>query len=273
MIDLHSHVLPCLDDGPEALEGSLAIARVATGEGIRTMVATPHVSSRYPNRAATIHGRTAELRERLDRDRIELDVRAGAEVAPSYLPKIDRAELGGLCLGDGPWLLLECPLQVDAPPLDEAVSSLQRQGLRVVLAHPERSPLFQRDPGALSALVRSGALTSITAAALSGRFGRQARRFSLELVQSGLAHSVASDCHDRYHRPPGMGRALSETGLDALADWLTHEVPGAIIAGTEIPRRPPGAPGARKLGPRSWWRKARPAASRAGTPGRGDARR
>ncbi|HEX3511614.1 MAG TPA: CpsB/CapC family capsule biosynthesis tyrosine phosphatase [Solirubrobacteraceae bacterium] len=267
MVDLHSHLLYGLDDGPEAVEGSLAIARAAAGAGVRTMVATPHVSHRYPNRSTAIDERAAELRARLEREQLDLEVATGAELAPSHLPELDSAELARLRLGDGPWLLLECPLQVDAPPLAPLVDALHGIGHRVLLAHPERSPNFQRDPASLAELVRAGALTSLTAGALDGQFGRTVRRFSLELVSSGLVHSVASDCHDRYHRPPGMARAVSGAGLDALADWLTREVPAAILAGTDIPPRPPAGSAGRGLGPKAWWRnRGRPAASRAGRP-------
>jgi protein-tyrosine phosphatase len=254
MIDLHSHLLHGLDDGPEAVEGSLAIARAAVAAGVRTMVATPHVSRRYPNRSAEIEGHAQQLRERLRDEHIALDVLTGAEVAPSHLPAIDPAELSRLRLGDGPWLLLECPLHVDAPPLQPAVESLQSLGLRVLLAHPERSPQFQHDPDSLAALVRAGAVTSLTAGALTGRFGRTVRRFSLELVRAGVAHCVASDCHDRYHRPPGMAQALGDAGLKGLADWLTIEVPGAILAGAELPPRPAAVGAVRRLDPKAWWR-------------------
>jgi protein-tyrosine phosphatase len=266
MIDLHSHLLHGIDDGPEALEGSLAIARAAIAEGVRTMVATPHVNHRFPNRPATIEAQAAELRARLAADRIDLEVLTGAEIAPAHLPEIDPSDLERLRLGDGPYVLLECPLRVDAPPLEPMVDALQSRGLGVLLAHPERSPQFQRDPESLAALARKGALGSLTAGALTGQFGRSVRRFSLELVRSGLTQSVASDCHDRYHRPPGMGRALSEAGLDALADWLTREVPAAILAGADIPRRPAVTAGPR-VGPKAWWRRrGRRAASAAEHP-------
>ena len=109
----------------------------------------------------------------------------------------------------------------------------------------------------LESLVRAGVLTSITAGALVGRFGGEVRRFALRLAGDGMIHNVASDAHDHAHRPPGMEAELEQAGLGSLAEWLTRDVPAAILSGEEIPPRPmveitgAGAETAR----RSWWRR------------------
>ena len=79
MIDLHSHVLPGIDDGPPTFEGSMALARVAVAAGVRTLVATPHISRRYPNTAETIHGLVGEVNSLLSAEGLALEVRPGAE--------------------------------------------------------------------------------------------------------------------------------------------------------------------------------------------------
>jgi protein-tyrosine phosphatase len=124
------------------------------------------------------------------------------------------------------------------PALEQTLSSLTDQGMRMLLAHPERCPGFQREPKRLGALVRAGALTSVTAGAFVGRFGRRARDFALELARGELIHSVASDAHDRYQRPPGLRTELREAGMGALEEWLTVAVPRAILDGDGIPARP-----------------------------------
>jgi protein-tyrosine phosphatase len=258
VIDLHCHVLPGIDDGPETIEGSVALARAAANMGVRTLVATPHVSRRHPNDAETIERLASELTARLAIEEIKLELRTGAEIAVSQLPAIDPSELHRLCLGGGPWLLLESPLGVNAPDMSPAVAELQGRGFGVVLAHPERCPAFQREPAALEALVRQGALTSITAGAFVGRFGRRVRTFAFELVRLGVVHSVASDAHDRSQRPPGMAAELQLAELGALADWLTRDVPAAILAGSEIPPRPAVALSGHSSRHRPWWRRANP---------------
>jgi protein-tyrosine phosphatase len=90
----------------------------------------------------------------------------------------------------------------------------------------------------LESIVAGGALTSITAGALVGRFGRDVRRFALQLASEGLIHNVASDSHDTLNRPPGVIHELKQAGLEPIAEWLTESVPSAILDGDEIPRRP-----------------------------------
>jgi protein-tyrosine phosphatase len=238
VIDLHCHVLPGIDDGPDTIEGSLALARAAVASGAETLVATPHVSWRYPSEAGTIARLTAELNARLQAEAIPLQVRPGAEIAMTRAAELDPAELGRLRLGGGPWLLVECPFTPVATGMDALVLDLQRRGHRVVLAHPERCPAFHRDRRPLEMLVRDGVLTSITAGSLVGSFGGTVQRFAMQLVRDELVHNVASDTHDPEHRPPGTSAELKQAGLEELSDWLTCKVPAAVLDGGEIPPRP-----------------------------------
>lgn len=241
MIDLHCHVLPGIDDGPRTIDGSLALARAAVEAGVRTLVATPHVSSRYPNDAGTIQASAATLGERLAAEGVELELRCGGELAMTQIARLEEAELARLGLGGGPWLLVEPPFSPLATALEAIVQSLWRGGSRVLLAHPERCPAFHRDPAMLASLVREGALTSVTAGSLVGQFGEKARRFALELAREEMLHNVASDAHDAVVRAPGLASELQRAGLDPLAEWLTVSVPAAILAGTDVPPRPPAS--------------------------------
>lgn len=258
MIDLHCHVLPGIDDGPETIEGSLALARAAVAAGTRTLVATPHVNWRYPNTAATIARTAEELRERLQAEGVELELLTGAEIAMTQVGQLDDEELDALRLGGGAWLLIEPPFTAVAAGLREIVLGLQDRGHRVLLAHPERCPAIHREPALLEALVAEGVLSSVTAGSLAGRFGEQVRGFALRLFEQGLVHNVASDAHDHATRAPGMAQEIEHAGLGALADWLTADVPAAILEGTdEVPERPPfDASGLRPgHGWRSPWRR------------------
>lgn len=238
MIDLHCHVLPGIDDGPETIEGSLALARAAVAAGARTLVATPHVSWHYPNDADTIVRLVDDLSTRLAAEAVPLEVRPGAEIAMTRVLDIDPAQLARLGLGGGAWLLIEPPFTQVVGGLEAIVSDLRQRGHRILLAHPERCPAFHRDPRMLESLIRAGALTSITAGSLVGRFGGEVRRFALQLARSEMIHNVASDAHDLAHRRPGIASELEQAGLGPLADWLTQAVPAAILDETTIPSRP-----------------------------------
>lgn len=238
MIDLHCHALPGIDDGPETIEGSLALARASAAAGVRKIVATPHVSSRYPNRPETILARVDELSERLAAEGVAIELLPGAEIAMTYVAEIENSMVERLRLGGGEWILLEPPFSSVAPALEMIVGDLQRRGHRILLAHPERCPAIHRDPGVLHSLVTDGVLTSITAGSLAGRFGSTVRRFALRLVEEDLVHNVASDAHDLAGRAPGIREELEQAGLGELAEWLTEEVPAAILGGGPVPARP-----------------------------------
>jgi protein-tyrosine phosphatase len=256
VIDLHCHVLPGIDDGPGTIEDSLSLARAAVSAGISTIIATPHVSREHPNDAQTIARLVDEMGARFAAEELSLELRSGAEIAMTRVDAIAPEELRELTLGEGPWLLIECPFTSLASGFDVLLLRLQSQGHRIVLAHPERSPIFHRDPEMLGSLVRGGVLTSITAGSLVGRFGSQVRRFAARLVQDELVHNVASDAHNDTSRPPGIRLELEQSGLESLRPWLTQEVPAAILAGDEIPPRPTAAISLHKTRG-AWWRRQR----------------
>ncbi len=236
MIDLHCHVLPGIDDGPPTAEGSAAMLRAAAAAGIETMVATPHVSARYLNDAGTIAAAAATLEQPLLETGIEL--LQGAEVAVTRVAELDPRTLSTLHLADGPWLLLEPPFASVAHGVPAVVAELHRRGHRVLLAHPERCAAFQRDPAQVAELVGQGVLTSLTSGSLVGRFGSEAQRLGFALLEAGLAHNVTSDAHDEHDRPPSIAAELEAAGLQPLQDWLTREIPMAILSGGSLPRRP-----------------------------------
>jgi protein-tyrosine phosphatase len=245
VIDLHTHVLPGIDDGPETIEGSLELARAALAAGTRTLVATPHINRAYGNDPPRVRDAADRLRERLAQEAVELELLTGGEISTGRLPRLSDEELGALRLGDGPYLLIEAPLTAGgAWQLTEIVERLIDDGHGVLLAHPERCPGLQRDPGLLRGLVARGALCSITAGALTGQFGRTVNRFALDLLREGLVHDVASDTHDTHRRPPDLREPLTSAatqlqGLEGQVKWLTQDAPAAILAGEPLPERPP----------------------------------
>jgi protein-tyrosine phosphatase len=121
---------------------------------------------------------------------------------------------------------------------DRLVLQLHSRGHRVVISHPERSPVFARDPDLLARLVGSGALAQSTAGAYAGNFGRSAQRLAHELTRKGLIHIVASDAHGVSGRPPGLREPVAVSGFGQLLDWLCDGVPSSIVRGEPIPDRP-----------------------------------
>lgn len=249
MIDLHCHILPGIDDGPATIEESVALARAAALVGTRTIVATPHVSRSYRNDPQTIRDLVGVLVARLRDEQIALEILPGAEVAMSWVNQLDSETLQQLTLGETSCLLIEPPFSTIVTGFDTVVLELMRSGHRVLIAHPERCPAFHRDSSPLATLIEAGALASLTAGSLRGRFGGQVRRSALRLLDDGLIHNVASDAHDEKLRPPGMAAEVRQAGLEDLSMWLTQSVPAAILSEGPIPPRPTiRAAGTRNLG-------------------------
>jgi protein-tyrosine phosphatase len=254
VFDLHSHVLPGVDDGAPTLQASIAMARAAVTAGTTDLVATPHVTFDIPTSAQTVHDGVAALQPELDAAGVPLRLHTGGELGIARATELDDDELGALRLGGGEWLLAECPLSpASATGFEPLLLHLQARGHRIVLAHPERSPALQRDPERLQRLVDAGMVTSITAGSLVGRFGATVQRFTQDMVAAGLVHSVASDAHDAVRRPPGLRDEIyaADDELPGLADeaeWLTVDVPRAILEGGPIPPRPGPPPMRRRRG-------------------------
>jgi len=252
VIDLHSHVLPGLDDGPDHIEASVALARAAATAGTATLVATPHIRGDYPFDPARILPAVEELNARLVGEGISLEVVPGGEVSITSLLEIDDSTLDAVRLGGGPYVLVESPYTHTGELLERTLFEAQIRGLRPLLAHPERSPCFLGDLDRMERVVDRGVLSSVTAGSMAGRFGKPVYDFTVLLFERGLVHDVASDAHGAERRPPGLLAGFERLdedlpGLLDQADWFTRAAPGAILRGEELPPRP-DAPGRRRRG-------------------------
>ena len=243
MIDLHTHVLPGIDDGPELLAGSVAIAEIAAHAGTRTLVATPHLRADHPDvRPAELAGRAAELTAHLRGRGLPLEVLPGAEVDLETAAALSDDELALASLaGNGRDLLVETPYGPLPDDFEASVLALAARGFRLTLAHPERSPDVQARVETVGALVEQGVLVQLTARSLVGRgaSGSAARA----LLERGWAHVLASDAHALDRRPPDLGARLRQAA-DALPhaaaelEWMVTVAPRAILDGVPLPERP-----------------------------------
>jgi protein-tyrosine phosphatase len=250
MIDLHSHILPGVDDGPESVAGSLEIARAAAADGIEAIAATPHVRWDYPTSPEAMEAGVESLREELAAAAIPMRLLPGGELDLEQLQSLEDADLRRFGLGGNPeYLLVEFPYTGWPLGLAEIVFHLATSRIRAVIAHPERNAEVQAAPERLGPIVDGGALIQVTAASVDGRLGRRSERCAMQLIEGGWAHMIASDAHEAFIRSVGMAAAAGRVGDDALARWLTDDVPRAIVDGSVLPRRPEVA---RRRLPRPW---------------------
>jgi protein-tyrosine phosphatase len=240
VIDLHSHILPGLDDGSRTVEDARELARRAAADGVTAIAATPHVRADYPTRPEEMERGVLALRDDFVEQRIPVEVLHGGELDLEMLGSLDEDALRRFSLARSErYLLLEFPYSGWPFGLEETVHLLTLNGFVSVLAHPERNREVQSSPGRLSEAVRLGALVQLTAASVEGRIGRRSQKTATRLLDAGLAHVLASDAHTPEIREAGLARAVEAVGDDALATYLTVEAPGAIVAGEAVPGPPP----------------------------------
>ena len=239
MIDLHSHVLPGVDDGPPSLGGSLEMLRAAAEDGITRIAATPHVRDDYPTEPGTMERLVDEVNAAARDEGIPVEVLRGGELALEAAAAADDETLRRFGLGGNPSaLLLEFPYRGWPLELRDLVFRLEARGFRIVLAHPERNADVQEEPERLRPIVDAGVLVQLTAASVDGRLGRAPAAASRALLDARLAHLIASDAHAPAVRAIGMTAAAEAVADEPLARWLTHDVPAAVVAGTAPPPRP-----------------------------------
>jgi protein-tyrosine phosphatase len=238
VIDLHTHVLPGVDDGPATLEESLSILRAAAADGVTRIVATPHVRDDYPTRPETMERLVADLGTAARDAGIALDLLPGGELDLSVLRELDDSTLHRFGLGGNPdLLLLEFPYHGWPLDIRETVFGLGLRGFAAVLAHPERNTEVQEAPERLRPLVDVGVLVQLTAASVDGRLGRRTQECARTLLDAGLAHVIASDAHMPAIREVGLSDAVDALGDPELGRWLVEDVPAALVAGEPLPPR------------------------------------
>jgi len=257
VVDLHSHVLPGIDDGPEQVEESLAMARVAARAGTQTLVATPHVRDDHPRvRPTEVRGRVSALQALVRQSEIALTVVSGGEVGLGRAMELPDEELREVTLGANDRdLLIETPFGELPSVFEDLVLGLAERGFRVTLAHPEHSAGFQRDPERLGRFVSEGVLVQVTASSFAASRRSRARGLAYQMLRRGWISAIASDSHSSAWRSPDMSAGLAAAGRrdpEATAElaWLVDAAPRAILAADELPPRPPRAPAKRRLWPR-----------------------
>ena len=239
MIDLHCHLLPGIDDGPETLEEALEMARIAVANGIEEAHVTPHLHpGRWENDRPKIAAAVEAYRAALSQAGIPLEIGYAAEVRLDYeiLPLIEAGRVPFLGALDGfKVMLLEFPHSHVPVGADKFVDWLIARSIRPLIAHPERNKDLMRDPGKLEPFMKQGCLLQVTADAVAGGFGDLCALRAREFLERGWVSVLASDAHDTTDRPPRMapGRdAAAKIVGEEEARRLTQTTPLRIVRGT-----------------------------------------
>lgn len=210
MIDIHSHILPGLDDGAKTVQDSIDMANKAVSEGIHTIIATPHHrNGKYDNLKSDILPLVSELNETFAQENINLNVLPGQEcrIFGEILEDYEKGEI--LTLNkDSQYLFIEFPSSSVPRYAERLLYDIQVKGLTPVIVHPERNAELIERPDKLYKLVKNGAATQVTASSLTGYFGKNIQKFSQQMIQANLTHFIASDAHNIHNRTFKMEEAM-----------------------------------------------------------------
>jgi protein-tyrosine phosphatase len=247
MIDIHSHVLPAVDDGARTLAEAVEMMRMAAAAGTTDIVATPHANLKFAFNAAVVAAAIEELRQasggapHLHRG---CDFHLTMENIQQALANPAQYAINGRR-----YLLIELSELGIPRMVEEIFGRLQAVGFILVLTHPERNPLLQERLEQMESWVELGVLMQVTGQSLLGRFGGSAKRVADRLLERGLVHFVASDAHDPLRRPPLLDEArryVAKHHGRERAEALFVTNPRAALEGEPLDTGAAGAPRRKK---------------------------
>ena len=245
MIDIHAHILPGVDDGPETMEEAVEMCRAAADDGVETIIVTPHQRHGFwPNDDRRILQALFKKLRSATGGRPALALGAEIRVDSELLHEVDLLPGGSLlALAGSKYLLLEFASVSSEPDPRPVVHELIVAGWFPILAHPERIPWFVDQPALLAELVERGALVQLTAGSLTGELGRGPQACCSLLLGEDLVHFVATDTHDAQIRPPRLSeafRAITEGWGETRARRLINENPRAVLEKRPLSRHNAG---------------------------------
>jgi protein-tyrosine phosphatase len=253
MIDLHSHILPGVDDGSSSLEQSLEMGRMAANDGIEVMACTPHfMPGLYNNEAYDIRSRTAALNSAfLDADiDVALVTGCDAHMRPDFVDCLNAGTV--LTIHDTRYVLFEPPHTVMPQRMNDLLFDIQAAGYVPILTHPERLQWIEQGYRDVVDMANAGVWIQITAGSLTGRFGRNAAYWAKRMLAEGLVSILATDCHNLNSRPPRLANArdIAQSELGSVeADNLVWLRPSLILDNSDPASVPPrlAKPAAEKI--------------------------
>lgn len=250
MIDIHSHILPGMDDGAKNLEESLEMAKAAIQEGITKIVASPHhLTSRFHNPKKKIISKVEYLNKELQKEEIPLEVLVGQEVRifGDWFSEYENNQI--VTINEESYVLIEFPVNHVPRYAEQLFYEIQMAGIIPIIVHPERNSQIVEQPEKLYQLIEKGAISQVTAASVAGYFGKKIQRFSLQLIEANLTHVIASDAHNTTNRSFKMVEAFEvidrEFGSEVV--YMFKENAELIIKGQMIYRENPKNIKRRKL--------------------------
>lgn len=237
MIDIHSHILSGIDDGPKKIEESCVMLINASTSGVETIVATPHlVDGASKERIAECNRKVNELQYIARAREISIDIKVGFEcyITPELTnSNLDLAEI--TINNNGKYILVEFPMYNIPFYAKDIFANMKEKGITPILAHPERNLAIIQNPNILFDLVSNGCIAQLNAGSILGRYGRTINGTARILLSHKMIHLVASDMHSSSS--PLIAQSLSAisaiVGHDR-ASFMSNDIPKSIIMGEDF---------------------------------------
>jgi protein-tyrosine phosphatase len=222
VVDIHSHILPEVDDGPKSWDVSVAMCRAAAADGITHQVATPHANDRYHYDREYLRGLVAHLQQLVgDAPRLSL----GCDFHLSYENIQDALAHPSRYVIDGTrYLLVEFSNYSVPQQTTDSFLKLGDCGITVIITHPERNPILRETLQRVVEWAEQGCVIQMTGSALTGFWGERTRRAAQWLLERQAVHVIATDAHDLEKRVP-----ILSTSRDAAAEICGAEVAEALV--------------------------------------------
>jgi protein-tyrosine phosphatase len=239
VVDIHSHILPEVDDGPKSWDVSVAMCRAAAADGITHMVATPHANDRYHYDREYLTGLVAHLQQLIgDIPKLSL----GCDFHLSYDNLQDAIANPGRYVIEGTrYLLVEFSNYSVPQQTSDSFFKLGDCGITAIITHPERNPILRESPQRVLEWAEQGCVVQMTGSALTGFWGDRTRRAALWLLEHQAVHILATDAHDTEKRVPILSRArdaAAEICGEDIAEAMVEANPRAIITNQPLPYFP-----------------------------------
>jgi protein-tyrosine phosphatase len=239
VVDIHSHILPEVDDGPKSWDVSVAMCQAAAADGITHMVATPHANDRYHYDREYLKGLVAHLQGLIgDSPKLSL----GCDFHLSYDNLQDAlANPKRYVIDDTHYLLVEFSNYSVPQQTTDSFLKLGGCGITPIITHPERNPILRESPQRVVEWAEQGCVIQMTGSALTGFWGDRTRRAALWLLEHQAVHVLATDAHDTEKRVPILSKARDAAAQicgEEAAEAMVEANPRAIITNQALPYFP-----------------------------------
>lgn len=201
-VDMHSHLLPGLDDGASTIEDTVEMVRGFQEAGFRKLIATPHViHGTYDNTPEKVRAALELTNNRLKQENIPVVMEAGAEYFfDDYFVQMVEEGQELLTFGGGRYLLFETGFQSEPLQMKDIILTLQKREIFPVLAHPDRYSYLHNDWSKVKKLFGTDVLFQVNVMSLAGAYGKPHQELAERLIDNGMVHFLGSDCHKVAHQ-------------------------------------------------------------------------